>query len=97
MTGPAASNLQPSDLHLNAYRSLPGGQDVFFSYFLQVFLSIGTLVSNLVPLSITESYYFCKDEAVCVVQYLELQNFLKLPTSISYVGNDCFPNKEEFL
>ena len=26
----AASNLQPSDLHLNAYRSLPDSQDVFF-------------------------------------------------------------------
>ena len=31
MTGPryVASNLEPSDLRLNAYRSLPGGQDVF--------------------------------------------------------------------
>jgi len=29
----AASNLQPSDLRSNAYRSLPGGQVIFSSYF----------------------------------------------------------------
>ena len=50
MTGSAASKLQPSNLRSNAYRSLPGDQDVFF----QVFLSIGTLVSNSLPCSTTD-------------------------------------------
>jgi len=31
---------QPSNLHLNAYRSLPGGQVISSSYF-HVFVSIG--------------------------------------------------------
>jgi len=51
MTGPAALNLQPSDLRLNAYRSLRGGQDAFFLLF-QVFLSIGIigLLHHLCPI-----------------------------------------------
>ena len=53
LTGPAASNLQPSDLHSNAYRSLPGGQD-FSSCYFQISISIETFVSNSLPLSTTD-------------------------------------------
>ena len=43
MTGPAASNLQPSDLRSDAYRSLPGGQDVFFlTQWMHVSTSVAT-------------------------------------------------------
>ena len=45
-----ASNLQPSDLRSNAYRSLPGGQDVSPCYF-HVIISIGILESNSLSLS----------------------------------------------
>ena len=46
----AASNLQPSDYRSNAYRCLPGSQDIFFLCF-HVFVSIGTLESDLLSLS----------------------------------------------
>ena len=46
MTGPR----QPSDLRSNAYRSLPGGQDVF-SLLFHVIISIGILESNSLSLS----------------------------------------------
>ena len=48
MTGPAALNLQPSDLRSNAYRSLPGGQDVFFLLFSSISIH-RNLVSNSLP------------------------------------------------
>ena len=38
MTGPAASNLQPSSLCSNAYRSLPGSQDGFFLLFSSIYI-----------------------------------------------------------
>ena len=41
-----ASNLQPFDLRLNAYRSLPGDQDIFCLFF-HVFISRGTVESDL--------------------------------------------------
>ena len=34
----AALNLQPSDLCSNAYRSLPGSQDVFFLLFTSIYI-----------------------------------------------------------
>ena len=45
-----ASNMQPSDLCLNAFRSLPGDQDAF-SLFFHAFISTGTLESDLLSCS----------------------------------------------
>jgi len=46
-----ASKLQPSDLCSNAYRSLPGNQDIFSLLFsciyFPVFISTGALESDL--------------------------------------------------
>ena len=42
------SNLQPSNLRSNAYRSLPGDQDIFSLLFSCIFLSTGTLDINFI-------------------------------------------------
>ena len=49
----AASNLEPSDICSNTYRSLPGSQEVFSFSITQfhVFVSKGTLVSDLLSQS----------------------------------------------
>ena len=47
-----ASNLQPSDLCSNAYRILPGNQDIFYLlFFMYIFISKGTLESDLLSWS----------------------------------------------
>ena len=60
----AASNLQPSSLCSNANRSLPGNQDVFFLIFSSIYIHIGTLVSNSLPLGITDGTKWTKTALV---------------------------------